>query len=402
VSLKAISAGMMLAVVLGVQLPATARPDAPPTTWSAEDQLRLVYERRAATDVRLASEWLAQAYEIPERVPQEMLLAGYDYADVLVALAMMGKGASLNEILQLRETMQWTDVARKVELDPQALPAPIQPLLALGSPGISPAPLHFLPDVYPGLTHDLTLPAFSPTEPGDSVRERYRLSDTETRNIRAALADPLGVPEKLLLQSGGRGGLLVGDWVLSGVLAHFKPFSMDTIIAARVGEQLSWSELCLAYGLRPDVLTQGPLAGIYPVMSGHPATTVLCARKRHDFPDVVPTYQNLQRIAEPERQALSLLMQRCYRLTPEEMELLQAQVPDLSDRAIAVKVARLGRMPLVEALSRHESGTAWTVIITENRIDMTGQEALLAAIVNRESPMPMPQSANLKGSVVKR
>ena len=41
--------------------------------------------RVAAADLRLASSWLAYCYQIPPRVPQEMLLAGYNYSDTLVA-----------------------------------------------------------------------------------------------------------------------------------------------------------------------------------------------------------------------------------------------------------------------------------------------------------------------------
>ena len=345
-------------------------------------------ELRAAADLRLSSEWLARSYEIPERVPQEMLLAGYDYADVLVALALMEKGASLNELLTLRQSLLWPEVARRVELDPQDLPSPVRSLLSLGSPGVISTPPHFLPDVYAGLTHDLSVNAFSPTEPSKALVARYRLSETEVRNIRAALADPFGVPESLLLKTGGKSGLLVGDWVLAGVVAHFKPFSMDTVIAARMGEQLSWSELCLAYGLRPDVLTQGPLSGIYPVLTGHSPNTVLVARKRHDFPDVRPQYQSLQQLTEAEKTALLLLRNRCYQVSPAEQALLADRVPDLGEQSITIKVSRLGRLSLERVLDRHHAGESWSAILTTDRIDMTGQESLLAAINVREAVPP--------------
>ncbi len=84
---------------------------------------------RAVVDMRYACEWLAYSYEVPVRVPQEILLAGYSYSDAMIALSMMHKGASLNELLELRRNMRWEQVAAQVEIDPQTLPLAVRGLL---------------------------------------------------------------------------------------------------------------------------------------------------------------------------------------------------------------------------------------------------------------------------------
>ena len=79
--------------------------------------------------------------------PQEMLLAGYGYGNTLVALALVDRGASLNEVLEQRQRHLWPEVARRVEVDVDRLPGAIRDLMSSGIDQPAPEPLHFLPDV---------------------------------------------------------------------------------------------------------------------------------------------------------------------------------------------------------------------------------------------------------------
>jgi hypothetical protein len=370
----------------------------------------------AASDMLLASEWIARSYEITARVPQEMLCAGHRYSDVLIAMGLMAKGASLNELMEQRKYYRWAEVARRVEVDPQTLAAPLRELLPYSlqaantdgrvAVGGAPTPsdsepdpqsvvqqvpvLHFLPDVYSGQAHDLSLNAFTPVIPTASQVKRFRLDDSEVSNIRKALDDPLGVPEALLLETAGRGGLKVGDWVLAGVLTHHKPLSIDNILAARSGEQLSWSETCLAFSLRPDVLTRGPLAGIYPIMSGTAINTVLVARRKPDLPASMASIYDLARLSSGEVKAMVPLMERCYRVTASEQKLLGQSRAGLAERGILVALARLSRVDLGTTLDLRRSGRSYTDIVRHFKLDMTGELAVSSSILSREHPAGEP------------
>jgi hypothetical protein len=365
----------------------------------------------AATDMLLASEWISKSYEITARVPQEMFCAGHDYSDVLIAMGLMAKGASLNELMEQRKYYRWEEVARRVEIDPQTLAPVLRDLLphslqaghsdARVAVGGAPTPsdsdsnevlknvpvIHFLPDVYTGQAHDLTLNAFTPVIPTASQRKRFHLDDDEVTNIRKAFDDPLGVPDALLLETAGRGGLKVGDWVLAGVLTHHKPLSIDNILAARSGEQLSWSETCLAFGLRPDVLTRGPLAGIYPIMSGTAVDTVLVARRKADLPTSMAARYDLARLTKGEINALAPLMDRCHRVTAAEQKLLNDLRGGLAERGILLALARLSRVDVGTVLDLRRSGRNYTAIVRHFRLDMTGELALSSSILAREHPM---------------
>jgi hypothetical protein len=231
------------------------------------DASATAFERRkriAAVDTRFAASWIACSYEVPNRVAEELLYNGYSYADTLIALAFMGEGLSLNDVLEQRGLVggaRWKEIASTLGLDTDLLPRPIGELLWFGRNPSSPTVLHFLPDPHPGIKKELVIPPFEPTVPSPSVVERFNLSSKEVADIRRVLDDPLGVPEKDLLLPAGR-GLSTADWVLAGTVAYFKPFPMESLLAARVGEDIPWSEVNMAFGLRPDVLTQGPFSGV--------------------------------------------------------------------------------------------------------------------------------------------
>lgn len=378
---------LALALVLGAPSRA-AEPGPPPpvqgvgvrTEMDNPEILPEAPSVQAVPDLRMACEWMARAYEIPARVPQEMLLHGYTYADALVALSLMHKGASFNELLELRRQMRWLEVAKQVEIDPNTLPLAVRGLLQLGYKPYHPKLLHFLPDVYAGLSRDLTINAFPPTIPTETQVERYHLNDDEVRNIRRALDNPFGVPEELLKETGGKGGLLVGDWVMAGVMAHHKPLSMEAILSARAGQQLSWSEICLAFGFRPDVLTRGPLTGIYPVINGSAPGTVLTARERHHFPETLPLRYELSRLTVDEKIAMRPLMLRAYQASPTEDQILQQSGLTFTEQGIALELSRISQLDLGQILEYHRSGLSWAQIPPKLQLDLTGEDALRAAL----------------------
>jgi hypothetical protein len=370
---------LMLAILSTAPLVAAqAAPQDPET--AAVAPLPQVPSSRAVVDMRFACEWLADSYEIPARVPQEMFLAGFSYSDAMIALGLMHKGASLNELLELRRQMRWLEVAERVEIDPQTLPGPLRGLLQLGVTFHKPKLLHYLPDVYSGLKRDLTINAFPPTVPTSTMVERFRLDEDEVRNIRRALDDPFGVPEDLLLETAGKGALVVGDWVLAGVLVHNKPMPMESVLGARGGQQLSWSEICLAYGFRPDVLTRGPLTGIYPVLTGSTPGTVLCARKRKRFPEEMPLRYELYRLTVDEKMALRPLMLHAYKASASEDQLLMQGNLFLAEQGIALQLARMSQLDLSQILQYRKSGLSWAQIPAKLQLDLTGEDAFWLAM----------------------
>jgi hypothetical protein len=377
---------LFLGLWLGGAAQGWAHPEGPRSetahseSSAAVDILPEAPSTQAAADLMLASDWLARAYEVPARVPQEMLLHGYTYADTLIALSMMHKGASLNELLELRRQMRWQEVAERVELDPNTLPAAVRSLLQLGYKPYRPQVLHFLPDPYAGISRDLTINAFPPTIPTGTQIERYRLNDEEVANIRRALDDPFGVPDELLQEYAGKGALRVGDWVMAGVIAHHKPLSLESVLSARSGQQLSWSEIALAYGFRPDVLTRGPLAAIYPVVSGSAPGTILVARKRRDFPLQMPLRYELSRLTVDEKVALRPLMLRAYRASGSEDTALQQSGLSMTEQGIALELSRISQLDVGQILGYHRSGVSWAAIPPKLQLDLTGEDALRAAL----------------------
>lgn len=343
----------------------------------------------AVADMRMAAEWMARSYKIPARVPQEMLLGGYSYAETLIALAFMGEGASLNEVLEQRRLLggnRWREIAERLDVDAEQLPQPIREILWFGR-NDGPAPvLHFLPDVRPGLSKKLVINAFEPTIPSPELRRRFRLSDSEARDIRTVLDDPLGVPEEMLRRTAGP-GLITADWVLAGAVAYHKPYAMEALLAARVGEDLPWSEVALAFGFRPDVLTQGPLSGVYPLLTGMAPNTILCARRRTEFPRQMPLKYDLQRLTPGERRALAPLLYHTYMANPAEIALLNDLNYELGECGLLLALTRMSELEIDQLVKHRRDGETWQQLIRRFSIDMTGHDELLAAIEAREGEL---------------
>lgn len=372
-----------LYTVLLLLAPAWARDGAGPASVVGERK------RIAAADARMAASWIAGAYQVPDRVVEEMLFGGYSYAETLVAMAYMGEGLSLNEVLAQRYHRggaRWKEIAETLDLDTSKLAAPILDLLWFGRNDGHPQSIHFLPDPYPGISADLVLPAFEPTVPDPEAQQRFRLNGKEVANIRKVLRDPLGVSEADLRLPAGR-GLKTGDWVMAGTISYFKPFPMESLLAARVGENLPWNEVTMAFGLRPDVLTQGPLSGIYPVVNGVSAPTVLVARKRGVYPDILPLTYDLERLTPGEKRALEPLLLRHFRASKQEIDLLAQQDLEMGEKGLALATARMASLDLKTILEDFSTYHAWTPIIKKYAIDLTGRPEYRVAVDAREGKL---------------
>lgn len=343
-------------------------------------------KRLAAVDTRFASSWIGGSYEVPDRVPQELLYSGYSYAETLIAMAFMAEGVSMNDVLEQRRLTggaRWKDIASTLGVDTTRLPKEISDLLWFGRNMRTPPVIHFLPDPRPGIKKDLVIPPFEPTVPSPVLVNRFNLSKQEVVDIRRVLDDPLGVPEKDLLLPAGR-GLTTADWVLSGTVSYFKPFPMESLLAARVGEDIPWSEVSMAFGFRPDVLTQGPMSGIYPILSGYAPDTALIARKRETHPKVLPLNYDLARLTPGEKRALRPLLYHYYDTTAEEKTMLAARNLEMAEEGLALVLARMSTLDLSIILDDYERLHSWNAIIQKYAIDLTGHDEIKAVMDERD------------------
>jgi hypothetical protein len=343
-------------------------------------------KRLAAVDARFASTWIAGSYEVPDRVPQELLYNGYSYAETLIAMAYMGEGASMNDVLEQRRLMggaRWKDIASTLSVDTSRLPKEISQLLWFGRNMRTPPVIHFLPDPRPGINRMLVIPPFEPSVPSPALVTRFNLSKKEVTDIRRVLDDPLGVPEKDLLLPAGR-GLTTADWVLSGTVSYFKPFPMESLLAARVGEDIPWSEVSLAFGFSPDVLTQGPMSGVYPVLSGYAPHTALIARKSESHPRELPLNYDLARLTPGEKRALRPLLFHYYEATAEEKKMLAEKGFEMGEEGLALVLARMSTLDLSIILGDYERLHSWNAIIQKYAIDLTGHAEIKAVMDERD------------------
>lgn len=375
---------LALALILLAVVPVVAQ------TGSASDSVAVDLAQRqrlASVDARFAATWIADSYQVPHRVAQELLFGGYSYAETLIAMAFMGEGLSLNEVIEqrrLRGGARWQEIAEALDLDTGRLAPAIAELLWFGRNLPSRAPvLHFMPDPRPGIARELVIPAISPTVPDVEAQQRFRLNRKEIENIRRVLDDPLGVPEKDLLLPAGR-GLETGDWVMAGTISYFKPFPMESILAARVGEDLPWNEVTMAFGLRPDVLTQGPLSGIYPVLSGRTPGAVLIARQRETFPEVLPLHYDLERLTPGEKRALMPLLYHTYQVSEAEQALLAERQLEIAEQGIALALARMTGLDLAVILLDRSALESWQAIVAKYAVDLTGHPELQAVMASRD------------------
>ena len=363
-----------------------AEPETVSNTVNSEAIDFTTRKQLAAVDARFAATWIAGSYEVPDRVAQELLYNQYSYAETLIAMAFMGEGVSMNEVLEqrrLRGGSRWKEIASLLGVETDNLPKEISTMLWFGRNQAKPPVIHFLPDPRPGITKELVVPPFEPSVPSKVVQSRFKLNEKEIRNIRYVLDNPLGVPEKDLLLPAGR-GLYTADWVMAGTISYFKPFPMESLLAARVGEDIPWSEVMLAFGLRPDVLTQGPLSGIYPVISGSAPNTVLIARRREVHPTTLPLRYDLERLTPGEKRALKPLLYHYYDTTDDEKMMLKAKNIEMAEEGLAMALTRMSTLDLSIILGDYQRLGKWNEIVKKYAIDLTGHEELKAVMDARD------------------
>lgn len=356
---------------------------------------------QALNEMRLVSRWFASAYDIPARVPEEMFLAGYTYSDAIVALSLMDAGASLNEVLEKRRNNRWDEVAKLVGIEPSSLPKPVIKVMNTQNGNRPLEYVHFTPDVRSGLASRLHLPSFSPTVPDPVAVERFRLSKNDIANIRKALENVNDLDEATLRLPAGR-SLKVGDWVIAGVLSKYKPFPIDTILSVRTGEVVEWGDVAAMFSVDPSIFVEGPLAPIYGALVEGENYATLSSLRRSSYPDTLNNIYALNNVEGAELQALGWLMSLYYKETEEERALLNSYGLSFADQALALAVARMAFVDVSEIANRIRHGANWQYLIDYYKLDMTGQDVVMAAAISRdqarfpETPSPDSKSVRSK------
>lgn len=330
-------------------------------------------------DLRLASQWMAAAYRIPARVPEEMLLAGHSYGDVLVALALMDYGASLNELLEQRQDKRWPAVAEAVGVGVNDLPAVIKAVMVRKYSDVKPPLLRFFPDVRSGLSERLRIPSCSPAIPDSVAVVQFRMTEDDVRNVRAVLAHPNDATPEMLMKPAGR-SLVAADWLIAATLTKYNPNPLETLLMMRTGEVVEWGDIASTFSIDPRVFTSGPLAPIYGVLTGTYVNTVVPSLARPYYPSAVSDLYNLDTLRDEQREALRWLMSLYYRENSAEKQLLTQQGFGLRDEAMCLAVSRLSLQPLETIIQEHIAGVSWASMVTKYGLDLTGEDVFKAVV----------------------
>ncbi len=349
---------------------------------------------QALNEMRLVSRWFAAAYDIPARVPEEMFLAGYTYSDAVVALSLMDAGASLNEVLEKRRNHRWDEVAAAVGIEPSSLPKPVIKVMNTQNGNRPLEYVHFTPDVRSGLASRLHLPSFSPSVPDPVAVERFRLSKKDIANIRLALENVNDLDEATLRLPAGR-SLKVGDWVIAGVISKYKPFPIDTVLSVRTGEVVEWGDVAAMFSVDPSIFVEGPLASIYAALVEGENYATLSGLRRSSYPATLDNIYVLNNVENAELQALGWLMSLYYKETEQERALLNSYGLSFADQALSLAVARMAFVDVSEIANRIGHGANWQYLIDYYKLDMTGQDVVLAAALSRDQAR-FPQESQVK------
>ena len=344
-----------------------------PTTYKPNEV------RGNVADLRLASKWIADAYQIPARVPEEMLLAGHSYADVLVALALMDYGASLNEVLEQRLTQRWPAVATSVGIGPSELPRVIQNVMVHKYTNATPKLLRFYPDVRSGLSKRLCLPSCSPSIPDQVAVDQFHLSEDDIAHIRAVLAHPNDTTAEALRQDAGK-SLKAADWLIAATLAKYNPNPLENFLMVRTGEVVEWGDVASTFSIDPRIFVSGPLAPIYAVLTHADSNVIVPSLARAEYPKQISDIYSLDNLEDEQRLALRWLMSLYYKENTAERDLLQSAGYNLRDEAMCLAIARLARIDVEAVIKAHVDGSSWKSLIESYNLDMTGQEVFLAVL----------------------
>ncbi len=330
-------------------------------------------------EMRLASEWIGKAYQIPARVPEELMLAGHSYADILVALALMDYGASLNRVLELRQHKRWADVANEVGIGEKELPAVIQAIMAKKYGTRQPQLVRFFPDVRSGMSERMHLPSFSPTIPDAVAVDQFRLNRKEVEQVRQVMSNPEAATPEMLLKSAGR-SLVVADWVIAATLAKYNPNPLEIMLMVRTGEVVEWGDIATMFNIDPRIFTSGPLAPVYAVLSGTYKTACVPSLARPTYPKDGCEDMSLVALKDEQREALRWLMSLYYKENTAENELLRQQGMNLRDEAMCLAISRLANLDLQTVLDDRNSCSSWSSLCKRYQIDMTGEDNLKAVL----------------------
>lgn len=337
----------------------------------------------AMADARLASSWIARAYDIPARVPEEMLFEGYSYGDTLVALAIMDEGASLNEVLEQRTGHRWAEVARSVGLSSKDLPPVIRRIMATSQNLREASPLHFIPDVHSGLSSRSMLPSFSPTIPDQVSIGKFRLSEEEVRSIRWALANSNNLKPSMLTRPAGR-SLTTADWVIAATIAKYKPFPLETLLASRTGEVVEWGDIASVYSVDSQVFCSGPLAGVYAVLADTSQGVVLPTLLKEQYPEGISADYRLSQLGKSEESALRWLMSMYYQENSAERNTLEASELPMVEQGLVLAIARMADVEVAKVLEQVRDGLSWKAIVDSYQLDLSGEEVFWAAAAARD------------------
>ncbi|MBQ7568700.1 hypothetical protein IJT17_07850 [bacterium] len=328
-------------------------------------------------DIRLASQWIASAYQIPARVPEEMLLAGHSYGDTLVALSLMDYGASLNDVLEKRASMRWPNVADAVGIGVDELPSVIQAIMVKKYGEQQPETLRFYPDVRSGLSERLSLPSAAPTIPDSVAVVQFRLNKHEVEDVRRVLAHPNDATPEMLLKSAGR-SLVVADWLIAAVLSKYNPNPLETMLMMRTGEVVEWGDIASTFSIDPRIFVSGPLAPVYAVLTGTYHNTVVPSLKRPYYPNSASDIYSLSKLSGEQRDALRWLMSLYYKENTAERDLIVSKGYSLRDEAMCLAISRLAMTDVATVLQAHEAGASWASLAGSYSLDLTGEEVFKA------------------------
>ena len=328
-------------------------------------------------DIRLAAQWMAAAYQIPARVPEEMLLAGHSYGDVLIALSLMDYGASLNNVLEQRSSKRWPAVAEAVGVGFSELPRVIQVAMVKKYGEEQPPLLRFYPDVRSGLSERLKLPYAAPTIPDSVAVVQFRLSDDEVQDVRRVLAHPNEATPDMLLKPAGR-SLVVADWLIAATLAKYNPNPLETMLMMRTGEVVEWGDIASTFSVDPRIFVTGSLAPVYAVLTGTYRDAVVPSLQRPYYPEQASDIYSLSKISGEQREALRWLMSLYYKENTAERDLLTAQGYTLRDEALCLAISRLALLDIQEVIQRHNEGRSWAQLVKDYNLDLTGEDIFKA------------------------
>ena len=110
----------------------------------------------------------------------------------------------------------------------------------------------------------------------------------------------------------------------------------------------------------------------------------------------------LNNVEGAELQALGWLMSLYYKETEEERALLNSYGLSFADQALALAVARMAFVDVSEIANRIRHGANWQYLIDYYKLDMTGQDVVMAAAISRdqarfpETPSPDSKSVRSK------